>query len=81
MPLQPIRDDADRFTQGVALIGSGVVMVRAGDLVHLLVGMPIASKSLRVWLGVQASSARFPITRAGTAMSGPQSTASPLASS
>ena len=46
-----------------------------------LSGCPIASNSRRVWLGVQASSARLPITSVGTAISGPHSTASPLASS
>ena len=41
----------------------------------------MASNNRWVWLGVHASSARLPITRAGTAMSGPHSTASPFATS
>ena len=36
---QPVGHDADRLAQRLALVGSGVVVVGAGDLVHLLVGM------------------------------------------
>ena len=57
------------------------IVVAPGISCISLSGCPIASKSRRVWLGVHASSARLPITNAGIAMSRPQSTPSPRASS
>ena len=40
VPVQPVRADADGLAQRAALVRSGVVVVGAGDLVHLLVRMP-----------------------------------------
>src|ERR1700712_3389520 len=39
VPVQPIRAHADGLTQSVALVGTGVVVVRTGNLLHLLVGV------------------------------------------
>ena len=40
MAVQPVRADTDGLAQRPALVGSGVVVVGAGDFVHLLVRMP-----------------------------------------
>ena len=40
VPVQPVRADADGLAQRAALVRTGVVVVGAGDLVHLLVRMP-----------------------------------------
>src|SRR5690625_2673220 len=37
---QPVGDDADRLPKGVALVRADVIVVGAGDLVHLLVRVP-----------------------------------------
>ena len=73
---------------GIALADFVLALAAASGVAALMAAWAPAFDLLRwagaaylVWLGVQASSARLPITRAGTVMSRPHSTPSPLASS